>query len=122
MKRLPEIPRDRLPRATFPDQFQFNWNDALYINSDINKKTVILVNKLISLLKMENTKKILEQFMKLPPLEKANVIDLLLKNLDEPDPSLDKLWAKEVEKRIDAFDSGKLSTVTEEEFFKVTKN
>ena len=71
---------------------------------------------------MENTKKILEQFMKLPPLEKANVIDLLLKSLDEPDPSLDKLWAKEVENRVDAFDSGKLSTITEEEFFKITKN
>lgn len=71
---------------------------------------------------MENTKKILEQFIKLPPLEKANVIDLLLKNLAEPDPALEKLWAEEVEKRIDAFDSGKLSTIAEEEFFKVTKN
>ncbi len=71
---------------------------------------------------MENTKKILQQFMKLPPLEKANIIDQLLKSLDEPDPSVDKLWAEESENRIDAYESGELKTLTEEEVFITRKS
>lgn len=71
---------------------------------------------------MENSEKILQQFMKLAPFEKANIIDQLLKSLDEPDPSVDKLWAEESENRINAYDSGKLKTLTEEEFFKTSKS
>ncbi|MCH7398348.1 addiction module protein [Belliella sp. DSM 107340] len=71
---------------------------------------------------MENNKKIIEHLMKLSPIEKANVIDLLLKSLDEPDPVMDQLWAKEVESRIDAFDRGKLQVLTQEEFFKIRRN
>ncbi|AFL84932.1 putative addiction module component, TIGR02574 family [Belliella baltica DSM 15883] len=71
---------------------------------------------------MENTEKILKQFMKLPPLEKANIIDQLLKSLDEPDPSVDKLWVKESENRINAYESGKLKALTDEEFFNMKKS
>ncbi|SIS84686.1 addiction module protein [Belliella pelovolcani] len=71
---------------------------------------------------MKNTEKLLQQFMKLPPLEKANIIDQLLKSLDEPDPSVDKLWVEESENRVNAYESGKLMALTEEEFFNMKKS
>lgn len=66
---------------------------------------------------MENKARILRELMELSPVEKANIVDLLLKSLDEPDVKLDSLWAKEAESRIDAFEKGQLISMKAEEFF-----
>ncbi|RPA66633.1 addiction module protein [Cyclobacteriaceae bacterium YHN15] len=66
---------------------------------------------------MENKEKVLKDLLKLTPLEKANIIDVLLKSLDEPDAAMDKLWVEEVEKRIDGFEKGELKSISMDEFF-----
>jgi hypothetical protein len=66
---------------------------------------------------MENKEKVMEDLLKLTPLEKANIIDLLLKSLDEPDAAMDKLWVEEAEKRIDGFEKGELKSISMDEFF-----
>lgn len=72
---------------------------------------------MISLYNMQNTDKILYEALKLSPAEKARVIDELIKSLDQPDEEMDKIWMKEGESRIDAYDRGELKTVTVEEAF-----
>ena len=53
--------------------------------------------------------------MTLSPSKKAQLIDRLLSSLDTSDESIDSLWAKEAENRIDAFDQGKLKGVSLDE-------
>lgn len=45
--------------------------------------------------------KLLEKALHLPPLERAAIADGLLSSLDKPDAEIDKLWAEEVESRIE---------------------
>ena len=66
---------------------------------------------------MENKTKILQDLLKLTPLEKANIIDILLKSLDEPDAEMDKLWAEEAENRIDGYERGEVKSISSDEFF-----
>ena len=61
---------------------------------------------------MQDSKEILKKAMELPPLEKAEFIDKLLSSLDEPDRNIDELWAKEAEDRIEAYENGKLRTLS----------
>ncbi len=61
---------------------------------------------------MNNQDKILKEALNLSAKEKAELIDKLLSSLDEPDKRIDDLWAKEVEDRIDAYDQGKIRSVT----------
>jgi putative addiction module component (TIGR02574 family) len=49
------------------------------------------------------TREILDRVMELPAVEKARLIDQLLSSLDEPDETIDALWRKEVEDRIQAY-------------------
>jgi putative addiction module component (TIGR02574 family) len=65
-----------------------------------------------------NSKKILEEALKLKPDERFSVVEGILKSLDEPDSSLDKIWAEESEKRLRAFREGRLDGVSLEEVFK----
>ena len=55
---------------------------------------------------------ILKQALSLNPTQKAELIDKLLSSLDNPDKSVEDLWKKESENRIDAFKQGKINTVT----------
>jgi putative addiction module component (TIGR02574 family) len=48
----------------------------------------------------------------LRPSEKAQLIDKLISSLDKPDKEIDELWAKEAENRIDAYDLGKIKTIS----------
>ncbi len=63
-------------------------------------------------------KEILEQALKLRPGEKFMVVEGLIKSLDEPDSSIDQIWAEEAEKRLKAYRSGKLEGIPMEEIFK----
>ena len=58
---------------------------------------------------MTKKEKILKEALILPAREKSELIEKLIKSLDEPDPAMDNLWKKEAESRIDAFDKGELS-------------
>jgi putative addiction module component (TIGR02574 family) len=58
---------------------------------------------------------VLKETMTLAPSQKAELIDILISSLDEPDKHIDKLWAKEAESRIDAYERGKIKVVSLEE-------
>jgi len=64
---------------------------------------------------MTQKEKLLKEAMVLPVQEKSELIERLIESLDKPDPVIDKLWKKETESRIDAYDDGKLSSVTVQE-------
>ena len=58
------------------------------------------------------TKDILNQALGLPPVEKAHLVACLLASLDNPDQAIDTLWQEEVEKRVEAYQSGKITSVS----------
>jgi len=66
---------------------------------------------------MNEPKDILEHALKLKPAEKFMLIEGLLTSLDEPDKTIDEIWAVEAEKRLKAYKEGKLKTVSYEEVF-----
>lgn len=56
--------------------------------------------------------------MKLKSEERFNLVEGLIKSLDEPDKKLDEMWAEEAEKRLKTYRAGKLQGVPMEEVFK----
>ncbi len=56
--------------------------------------------------------KILQNALSLKPSERAELVDKLLSSLDEPDKEIDRLWTKEAEDRIDAYERGEIKAVT----------
>lgn len=65
-----------------------------------------------------SNKDILEMAMKLKPEERFLIIEGLIKSLDEPDKTIDQIWAEEAEKRLKAFREGKLETIPAEQVLK----
>ena len=61
---------------------------------------------------MTKKDKIFKEALVLPIQEKSELIEQLIKSLDEPDPSIDEFWKKEAEARIDAYEEGSLSSVS----------
>ena len=61
---------------------------------------------------MTITNNIFKEALTLRSSEKAQLIDQLIFSLDKSDKEIDKLWAKEAEDRIDAYDQGKLKAVS----------
>jgi hypothetical protein len=45
------------------------------------------------------------------PDTKLQLIDVILEDLDKPDPEIDRVWAEEARKRWAAYKAGKASTV-----------
>ncbi len=60
---------------------------------------------------------LLEQAHLLKPLEKLQLIDELLLSLDEPDKELEKIWTEEAEKRLEAYEAGKIKAIDAKEVF-----
>jgi len=60
-------------------------------------------------------KTILSQALNLPPVEKAHLVDCLLSSLDKPDEGVDGIWQKEVEERIQAYQTGQIPSVSLEQ-------
>ena len=69
-------------------------------------------------------KQILAEALKLPPVERAELVEDLLSSFEFTSrEKIDALWAKEAEDRIDAFERGKMSTVPAREVFaEIEKN
>lgn len=56
-------------------------------------------------------KELSEKARKLSPAERVELVDDLLASLDEPDPQIDRLWAKEAEERLAAYRRGEIKAV-----------
>jgi Putative addiction module component. len=48
----------------------------------------------------------------LTDVEKLHIVDVILKDLDRPDPEIDRIWADEARKRWNAYKSGKIQSVS----------
>ncbi|MBN2443634.1 MAG: addiction module protein [Spirochaetales bacterium] len=54
------------------------------------------------------TKSLEKDILSLDPDDKIQLIQLIFDSLNQISPEIEKAWAEESEKRIDAFESGKL--------------
>jgi putative addiction module component (TIGR02574 family) len=53
-----------------------------------------------------HSKALLDSALRLPPEERFALIDELLHSLDQPDPTLDRIWLEEAERRLAAHRKG----------------
>jgi putative addiction module component (TIGR02574 family) len=51
------------------------------------------------------------QVAQLPPEERMEVVERILDSLDEPDATLDALWAKEADDRLAAYRRGEIKAI-----------
>ena len=58
--------------------------------------------------------KLAEEIHGLPDIEKLRLVDAILKDLDKPDPEIDRVWAVEARKRWAAYRAGRVPTVSYE--------
>lgn len=65
-----------------------------------------------------STKEILEEALRLKPVDRFTLVEGLIRSLDEPDKKLDDIWAEEAEKRLKAYREGRLEGIPMEEIFK----
>ena len=61
---------------------------------------------------MPCAKELYQQANQLPPLEKLRLAELLLADLDTPDPGCDAIWRDEAQKRWQAYQAGELKTAS----------
>jgi putative addiction module component (TIGR02574 family) len=69
-------------------------------------------------------KQILAEALKLPPVERAELVEDLLSSFEfRSRTAIDALWAEEAEDRIDAFERGEMPTIPAKEVFaEIEKN
>jgi putative addiction module component (TIGR02574 family) len=65
---------------------------------------------------------IITEAMRLKPQERYKVIEELVRSLDEPDTKIDSIWLKESAKRLAAYESDSIKTVSYEAAFDSSKN
>jgi putative addiction module component (TIGR02574 family) len=58
-----------------------------------------------------NKKSILEEALHLRPADRLRLIELLTQSLNKPDEKIEKIWARESEKRYEALRKGKVKTI-----------
>ena len=64
------------------------------------------------------TPELIEKVLALPRDDRVYLAQRLLASLDDPsDPELDRLWAEEIERRVDASIAGKVKTTPADEVF-----
>ena len=67
----------------------------------------------------EQSKRVLEQALALPAIERATLVEELLSSFDFPvRQEIDKLWAHEAEDRIDAYERGEIGSSPANRVFK----
>lgn len=59
--------------------------------------------------------KLIENIQSLSDVEKLELVDSILMQLDKPDPDIDRIWAQEARRRWQAYKSGKLETLSYEQ-------
>jgi putative addiction module component (TIGR02574 family) len=65
-----------------------------------------------------NAEQVLADALSLPPNERAALAERLFSSLDISPDELDRLWAQEADSRIDAYESGKLKSISARQVFK----
>jgi putative addiction module component (TIGR02574 family) len=59
-----------------------------------------------------NAKKIVAEALELPPIERAELVEYIFESFsDKSHQEIDKLWAKESEDRINAYEQGKMKAI-----------
>jgi putative addiction module component (TIGR02574 family) len=66
--------------------------------------------------------KLLSEIRALPEEEKLRLLDVILTDLDTPNPEIDQIWANEARKRWDAYKAGRLETISYEALIKRYKS
>ena len=59
-----------------------------------------------------DTNAILKEALNLRPAERLQLIEMLTRSLNEPDPDIEKIWAEESEKRYKALEEGRIKTIS----------
>ena len=75
----------------------------------------VIISDHIRRIILTSTESILKQALLLEPDERAKLIDKLLHSLENPDISIQELWAMESENRIDAYEKGEITAKALEE-------
>ncbi len=65
----------------------------------------------------ESANRVLDEALRLPVPDRAQIIEQLLSSLDRPDPRMDAVWAKEAEARLAAYDAGEMQAIPAEVVF-----
>jgi putative addiction module component (TIGR02574 family) len=67
---------------------------------------------------------ILAEALKLPPVERAELVEDLLTSFEfQPRKKIDALWAEEAEDRIDGFERGEMTAIPAKDVFaEIEKN
>jgi putative addiction module component (TIGR02574 family) len=60
-------------------------------------------------------RELLEQALKLDPVERLELVDRVLHSLDRPDPVIDRIWIEEAERRLAAYRAGKVRGIPAED-------
>lgn len=63
----------------------------------------------------KTAEKIVEEIHSLSDVEKLQIVDAILTDLDKPDLEMDRIWAKEARKRWAACKEGRIPTVSYQE-------
>lgn len=63
----------------------------------------------------EAAKALAESALALDPVERMQLVDLLLASLDRPDPAVEAVWVAEAESRLQLYDEGRLPGTSWEE-------
>ena len=65
----------------------------------------------------ESANTILNQALKLSSSDRADVVEKLISSLDAPDPTVNSIWAKEADSRVEAFERGEIDSTSVEKVF-----
>lgn len=63
----------------------------------------------------KTTEQLVSEIHSLPDVEKLRIVDVILADLDKPDPEMDRIWAGEARKRWAAYKEGRIPTVSYQE-------
>jgi len=61
------------------------------------------------------TRELMEQALNLNPTERLALVDQVLHSLDEPDPTIERIWIKEAEPRLVEYRAGKVQGIPAED-------
>jgi putative addiction module component (TIGR02574 family) len=59
--------------------------------------------------------KLAQEIHSLSDMEKLQIVDAILTDLDRPDPEIDRIWAEEARKRWTAYKEGRIPAVSYQE-------
>lgn len=63
----------------------------------------------------KTAEKLAQEIHSLSDIEKLQIVDAILTDLDKPDPAMDRIWAEEARKRWAAYKEGRIPTVSYQE-------